>query len=101
MQSLLSSKDYFGHVWSGSKWTCNFKLVFIPASYFTVVLKSLQANIEEKFEALQKKEEEMQELRKNVRERDRLLENMTAIMMQHEDAVKVFWDTLLFWLQDL
>ena len=75
--------------------------MFIPASYFTVVLKSLQANIEEKFEALQKKEEEMQELRKNVRERDRLLENMTAIMMQHEDAVKVFWDTLLFWLQDL
>ncbi|XP_046843977.1 myomegalin-like isoform X2 [Xenia sp. Carnegie-2017] len=49
---------------------------------------AVEANIEEKFEALQKKEEEMQELRKNVRERDRLLENMNAIMMQHEDAVK-------------
>ena len=54
-----------------------------------ILIIIIQANIEEKFEALHKKEEEMEELRKSLRERDRLIENINAVAVQHEDDAKV------------
>lgn len=65
--------------------------IVTPDSRLTVLnsVVQSQANIEEKFEALQKKEEEMQELRKSLRERERLIENINAVVLNHEDDVKV------------
>lgn len=52
-------------------------------------LSFFKANIEDKFQALHEKEKEIQELRRELRERDRLVENINAAVLQLEDTVKV------------